>query len=139
MASHSAHTEGVLLKADANDKWSQYQSKRVKYHCLELGEDLLRVLGGNTAAAQATIAHYKAERDKYERDSKVLEEKAQETVAESKLVEDRALRYDCGEGLMEIGLGRSSLYFIARRKLFPIVGVLSGILGLLIAITGLFI
>src|SRR2546423_8655099 len=97
IASHRAHTEGVLLKTDANDKWSQYQSKRVKYHCLELGEDLLSALGPNIAVAQTTIAKYKHEREKYDRDCKVLEERANETVAESKKVEQRALRYDFGE------------------------------------------
>ena len=69
----------------------------------------------------------------------MLEERANETVAESKKVEQRALRYDFGEGLLEIGLVLSSLYFIARRKLFPIVGVASGLIGLLIAITGLLV
>ena len=46
--SHRAHTEGVLLKTDANDKWSYYQANRIKYHNLELGTDLLNALPGKT-------------------------------------------------------------------------------------------
>ncbi|MCU1263540.1 MAG: hypothetical protein JWO80_6425, partial [Bryobacterales bacterium] len=47
IVSHRAHTKGVLVKADANDKWAYYQSKRIKLHNIELGEDLLSVLGPN--------------------------------------------------------------------------------------------
>src|SRR6476660_5152718 len=43
IASHREHTAGVLLKAEANDRWSFYQSKRIKFHSLELGADLLGV------------------------------------------------------------------------------------------------
>ena len=51
-------------------------------------------------------------------------------------VEDQALRFDFGEGLLEIGLVLSSLYFIARSKLFPVVGVVSAIIGIVMAISG---
>jgi hypothetical protein len=39
-----------------------------------------------------------------------------------------ALRYDLGEGLLEIGLVLSSFNFIARR-LFPRVGIVAAITG----------
>ena len=32
IVSHRAHTDAVLYKSDANDKWSFYQSKRIKFH-----------------------------------------------------------------------------------------------------------
>src|SRR6476660_4274546 len=41
IASHRAHTTAVLLKTEANDRWSFYQSKRIKLHSLELGEQLV--------------------------------------------------------------------------------------------------
>jgi hypothetical protein len=46
------------------------------------------------------------------------------------------LRFDFGEGLLEIGLVLSSLYFIARSTLFPIVGVISALIGVGIAASG---
>jgi hypothetical protein len=49
------------------------------------------------------------------------------------------LRFDFGEGLLEIGLVLTSLYFIARSKLFPAVGVISAVLGLASAISGYFV
>ena len=36
---------------------------------------------------------------------------------------------DSAEGLLQIGLALSSLYFIARRMLFPIAGVLASLAG----------
>ena len=42
--SHRAHTDAVLFKADANDKWSFYQAKKIKFHSLELGVDLLNAI-----------------------------------------------------------------------------------------------
>ena len=51
-------------------------------------------------------------------------------------VEAQALRFDFGEGLLEIGLVLTSLYFIARSKLFPVVGVISALIGIGIAASG---
>ena len=42
-----------------------------------------------------------------------------------------------GEGLLEIALVLSSLYFISRKKMFPVIGVVAGIAGVAIAVTGL--
>src|SRR5437763_14605729 len=75
IVSHRAHTEAVILKSDANDKWSFYQSKKIKFHSLELGEDLLNAMPTKTAAAEATLAKYASEKRRYEKDS----EKAQES------------------------------------------------------------
>ena len=52
IVSHRAHTDAVLIKSDANDKWSFYQAKRIKFHSLELGDDLLNVLGDKGPEAQ---------------------------------------------------------------------------------------
>ena len=41
-----------------------------------------------------------------------------------------------GEGLLEIGLVLTSMYFISKKKMFPVMGVLSGVIGVGIAITG---
>ena len=51
--------------------------------------------------------------------------------------ERRALRYDLGEGMLEIALVLSSLYFISRRKMFPVIGVVAGLAGMAVAVTGM--
>src|ERR1700742_738672 len=72
--SHRAHTDAVLFKADANDKWAYYQSKRIKFHSLELGEDLLNAMPEKTSASSQMLAHYAAEKKRYAHDSDTAQE-----------------------------------------------------------------
>lgn len=137
IVSHRAHTDAVLMKSEANDKWSYYQSKRIKFHSLELGEDLVNVLGNKGPDTQKMLEKYAAEKKKYAHDSDVAQADAKKQDDEAAHVEDRALRYDFGEGLLEIGLVLTSLYFISRSKLFPLMGGISAILGIGIAASGL--
>ena len=134
--SHRAHTDAVLLKSEANDKWSFYQSKRIKFHSLELGEDLLNALPGKTPQADKTLERYGREKTRYAKESEVAQDDAREKDKEAAHIEDKALRYDFGEGLLEIGLVLTSLYFISRSKLFPVIGVISAVLGTVLAILG---
>jgi len=136
IVSHRAHTEAVLMKADANDKWSYYQSERIKLHSVELNEDLVNLLGDKSPGAKDKLGKYTADIKKYEHSSDDLKKKASVLDEEVTRVEDRALRYDFGEGLLEIGLVLTSLYFISRSKLFPAMGGISAVLGIGIAVSG---
>ena len=135
--SHRAHTEGVLLKTDANDKWSYYQASRIKYHNLELGENLLTVMDVKTGAAARMLGDYKAQEQKYDEQGKEIQEQARKAEESAEADEHRALRYDLGEGLLEIGLVLSSLYFISHKKMFPAMGLIAGVTGGAIALAGL--
>jgi hypothetical protein len=134
--SHRAHTAAVVERSEANDQWSFYQSKRIKFHSLELGADLMKVLGSDKPGAEQTLARYEEEQKKYEKESKEVEELAKDKVKETDHTEDKALRYDLGEGMLEIGVVMASLYFIARKKLFPVVSLIFGLLGIAVAISG---
>ena len=54
IASHRTHTAAIIHKSEANDAWAHYQATRVKFHSVELGENLIRVFGktDNEAAAK---------------------------------------------------------------------------------------
>lgn len=136
IVSHRAHTDAVLFKSEANDKWSFYQAKRIKFHSLELGVDLLNAMTARSAAADLTLARYEKEKQRYTKESNEAQEDAKKSDEKAAHVEDQALRFDFGEGLIEIGLVLTSLYFIARSKLFPVVGVISAVLGMGAAISG---
>ena len=41
--------------------------------------------------------------------------------------------------MLEIGLVLTSLYFISRSKLFPVLGVISTVAGIATAVSGLFL
>ena len=136
IASHRAHTDAVLLKTEANDRWSFYQSKRIKLHSLELGEQLVTLLGAKNPETAKAIEDFRSDQARYEEDSKRVMKEAQEKEAEASRIEQRALRYDVGEGLLEIALVLSSLYFISRKMLFPVIGIVAGIAGALTAVLG---
>lgn len=136
--SHRAHTEGVLLKTDANDKWSYYQANRIKFHNLELGTDLVNALPSRTAEATDILNRYAKDKERYGKQAEKIQEDAKELEKETDLLEKRALRYDLGEGLLEIGLILSSLYFISKSKLFPVVGLVASIGGIAVALNGYF-
>jgi hypothetical protein len=134
--SHRAHTEGVLLKTDANDKWSYYQASRIKYHNLELGEDLINSLPTKSEEATKILNRYEKDKEKYTKQSEKIQEDAKDLEKETATLEQRALKYDFGEGLLEIGLILSSLYFISKSKLFPTVGLVASIGGIAMALMG---
>lgn len=136
IASHRAHTMAVVNQAEANDQWSFYQSKRIKFHSLELGADLMSTLGREKPGAEQAIARYEDEQKKYAKESKEVEEEAKKKEQETRHTEDQALRYDLGEGMLEIGVVLSSLYFIARKKLFPVIALIFGLMGIVIAASG---
>ena len=62
-------------------------------------------------------------------------EAAKKYEEETEHVERKAL-FDMGEGLLAIALVLSSLYFIARKMLFPVVGIIAGLGGLGVAAVG---
>jgi uncharacterized protein DUF4337 len=134
IASHRTHTDAIIARSEANDKWQQYQSTRVKFHSLELGADLMGALA--PANAEEKLKKYEKDKSKQEEKGKDIMKEAREKEDETGHAEAQALRYDIGEGLLEIALVLSSLYFISHKKLFPAVGVIAGLAGLVIAITG---
>jgi hypothetical protein len=139
IASHRSHTAAIIHTSQSNDAWSHYQATRVKYHNLELEENLLTVLGATGPAAGKMLSDTGAEKKRYEDRGKEIQAEAQRDEKLSEADEHRALRFDMGEGLLEIGLVLSSLYFISRKNMFPVMGVAAGVAGALISATGLLI
>jgi hypothetical protein len=139
IASHRSHTAAIMHKSTANDEWSHYQATRVKFHNLELGESLLAVMDSKGAAADKMRADYASQKIKYDQQGKEIQDTARHSDELAETDEHRAFRYDVGEGLLEIGLVLSSLYFISKKKLFPLIGGTAGLAGIVCAATGLMV
>ncbi len=139
IASHRTHTSAILHNSQANDAWAHYQSTRVKYHNLELGENLAGLLAARSDAAEKMLADTRQQKTKYEEQGKEIQAEAQRGEELAKEDERRAFRYDLGEGLLEIGLVLTSLYFISRKRMFPAMGLMAGIIGAAIALMGLMV
>lgn len=137
ISSHRAHTEAVLAKAEASDQWAFYQAKSLKRNNAALGADLSRLAGAEPTKASSVSDHFQKEAERYEAEAKPIEQRAERFEQECERHERRALRFDIGEGLLELGLVLCSLYFISRRKLFPTIGALTSVAGVFIAGSGI--
>ena len=85
------------------------------------------------AAAMSTSVSPPGE---YAADAEGIQKEARAKDEETRIEERRALRFDIGEGLLELGLVLSSLYFLARKVFFPVFGVLSSTAGAVMGVLG---
>ena len=136
IASHRAHTEAVIHRTESNDQWAFYQAKKIRENTSEVALTLLRALESDPVKGEPTAHKLEAAREKYAEDAKQIMKEAQAKDDEQKVEERRALRFDIGEGLLELGLVLCSLYFLARKGFFPVFGVLAAIGGTAMGIWG---
>jgi hypothetical protein len=136
IASHRSHTDAVIHRTEANDAWAYYQAKKIREYTSEVALTLIQTLGTDPVKSEASSKKFETARAKYVADAEKIQEDAKAKDDESDHEEARALRFDIGEGLLELGLVLCSLYFLARKSFFPILGVLSAIAGAAIGIWG---
>jgi hypothetical protein len=136
IASHRAHTDAVIHRTESNDAWAYYQAKKIREYTSEVAVTLLHALGADAAKLEAPVQKLEAARVKYASDAEKIQQDAKTKDDESNVEEIRALRFDIGEGLLELGLVLCSLYFLARKNFFPIFGVLASIAGTAMGIWG---
>lgn len=135
IASHREHTAAVIHKTEANDQWSYYQAKKIRGEVLGVGASL-STLVSPSSDARAAAAKMQADRDRESQEADDLKKEAEAKETESVRSEQRALRFDLGEGLLELGLVLTSLYFLSKKKYFPAFGLSAAALGLVAAILG---
>jgi hypothetical protein len=136
IASHRSHTDAVIHRTESNDAWAYYQAKKIREYTSEVALTLIQTLGTDPVKSEASSKKFEAARAKYVADAEKIQEDAKAKDDESDHEEARALRFDIGEGLLELGLVLCSLYFLARKSFFPIFGVLSAIAGAAMGIWG---
>jgi Domain of unknown function (DUF4337) len=136
IASHRAHTEAVIQRTESNDQWAYYQAKKIRENTTDVALTLLRTLEPDAAKAEATMHKLETARDKYADEAKDIKKEAEAKDNEQKIEERRALRFDIGEGLLELGLVLCSLYFLARKTFFPAFGLLASAAGTAMGIWG---
>jgi len=133
IAAHREHTSAVIHRTEANDQWSYYQAKKVREHVSAVGGDIVALL--DPAKAAAAKEHFDAQRSKYAADAEEIKKEAESEDHATEHSEALALRFDLGEGMLELGLVLSSLYFLGRRALFPVAGGIAALSGVLVALS----
>ncbi|HXJ89096.1 MAG TPA: DUF4337 domain-containing protein [Candidatus Binatia bacterium] len=137
---HRAHTEEVVLQAKASDQWAYYQAKNIRRHEDEIAADVSSVQPTIDAAALAKVREkYSEEASRYKDEQKEIEDKAREMEAEVGTERHRADRYDLAEVFLEIGLVITSITLLSGRRFFWLLGVVLGVIGIILAITGFFV
>jgi Domain of unknown function (DUF4337) len=137
---HRAHTEELLLQAQATDQWAYYQAKNIRLHEMQSIADLLDTLPpADKEKGEAMREKYKKEVDRYNDDKSDISDKAKDLEKERDLVSHRADRFDGGEALLEVGLVICSITLLTKRRIFWYSGMLVGAAGVLLAATGFFI
>jgi hypothetical protein len=133
IAAHRQHTAAVIHRTEANDQWAYYQAKKIREHVSAVGTDIVTLL--DAAKAPAAHALFDPQRAKYAADAEDIKKLAEGEDHATEHAEALALRFDLGEGFLELGLVLSSLYFLGRRPVFPTAGAVSAVLGLATALS----
>ncbi len=137
IGAHRTHAATIITRTEANDKWAFYQAKKERAHLQDVGAAVLEALGTDPARTQPAIARFRADEQRYQHESEALMQEAHALEEEVHRNERRALRLDLGEGFLELGLVLSSLYFLAHRRFFPMLGVSAAVIGAGIALWSL--
>ena len=137
ISAHRAHTKAVIYRTEANDEWGYYQAKKIRENTEEVGIALMQALGSDPAKTEAQTHKLDEARIKHAADAEKIQVDAHAADDKTELEEHRALRLDIGEGLLELGLVLSSLYFLSRKIFFPLFGILSSIAGTVIAVSAI--
>jgi hypothetical protein len=137
--SHREHTAAVVQQTKANDSWAYYQAKKIREYTASASIRTVEALGTDAGKVKAAADAFAAEHDKYVSDAAALEKDATSKQEGSEHSEVRALYYDVGEGFLELGLVLASLYFLARKRLFPLLGGIAALLGAVVATIGMIV
>ena len=137
---HRAHTEEVVLQAKSSDQWAYDPAKNIRRHEDEIFSDLTSVEATTDAAALSKFREkYSGEASRYKDEQKEIEDKARELEAEVGTERNRADRYDLAEVFLEVGLVITSITLLSGRRVFWLAGILLGIIGIVLAVTGFFV
>jgi hypothetical protein len=137
---HRSHTEELLMQSKATDQWAYYQAKNIRVHTYELFLDLLSVsMVKDPAQADKVKEKYTHDVSRYKEELKEIETEARSLEGEVARAQRRGNRFDLGEVSLDAALVIASLTLLTKRREFWQLGILMGVTGLGITLSGLLI
>jgi hypothetical protein len=137
---HRAHTEELLFQSKATDQWAYYQAKSIREHTYEIFLDLLSVSEvKDPAQAEKIKGKYTQEVTRYKEELKEIETEARSLEGEIVHERHRANRFDLGEVCLEAAIVIASLTLLTKRREFWQLGILMGVVGVGITLSGFLI
>lgn len=137
--SHRAHTDAIIFGNESSNTWAQYQAKRIRSFQTEMNISMIKLVAVNNPQTPATITALEHQVEKYKEELEEIKKEAQLKADEQKHVHHQASFFDLAEGILEVSMILSSLYFLTQRRLFPNLGLAMAVVGSAIAIIGLLI
>ncbi len=137
---HRTHTHELLLQNKATNQWAYFQAKNIRRHSYQTFLDLLSVSDLRDPQRAAQLKEkYEAEVERYRNEQKEIEAEARHLEQEVEIARHEADRFDLGEVLLEAALVICSISLLTSRRAFWMVGVVLGIAGLAVALTGFWV
>ena len=130
----------LQAKSDAVDTWSEYQSKKIKQHVMELGRDQLQVLrtAQNAAQVDEQLKRYESDLDRYKKDEDELQAKAHGLEAQYDALNYKDDQFDLSDAALSVALAMLAVTALTRKRwllwaslIFAGFGFIMGIGGLL--------
>ncbi len=125
------NTDTVLNQQFASDQWALYQGKDIRRYLAQTTHDSLGALKGDAAMS----SHYSDESAKYRKQATEIQQKAREFEKERDKTARLAGRFDIGEVFLELAIVFSSLAILTKRRMLFTLGVSSGLIGAVVALT----
>jgi hypothetical protein len=135
---HRTHTEAIINQDKATDKWNEYQAHKIRSNDTFLAADLLSVVTiADKDAAKKLAKGYADHQAKWTEDLKEMGDEAKALENEVKQAEAKAVRFDLGEALLEIGLVITSVTLLTHARIYWYVGMVFSLVGIASAVSGL--
>ena len=137
---HRTHTHELLLQNKATNQWAYFQAKNIRRHSYQTFLDLLSVSDVRDPKRATQLKEkYETEVERYRNEQKEIEAAARHLEQEVDLARREADRFDLGEVLLEAALVICSISLLTSRRAFWMMGVVIGMAGLAVALTGFWV
>jgi uncharacterized membrane protein YkgB len=137
---HRSATEKVVSQALASDQWSFYQAKNIRLREMQGVADMLGTVAPiDKEKAEALREKYLKEVERYEKEKDEISEKAKDLEKERDVFGRKEDRFDASEVILEIGLIICSLTLLTQKRIFWFSGMVLGVIGFFVTVSGFLI
>jgi len=129
-------------KSDAVDTWSEYQSKRIKQHFLELGRDQTIALHESAAKQTSTILdgqlkRYESEIARYQKEESELQQRAKGYEAQYDALNYRDDQFDLSDAATSVSIATLAVTALTKKKWLFWMSLALGVIGVVMGVAGL--
>jgi len=132
----------MLAKSDAVDTWSEYESKRIKHHLLELGLDQTVALRDasvkqTSATLDGQVKHYESEIARYQNDEIALQKKARDYEAQYDALNYRDDQFDLSDAALSMSIAMLAVTALTKKKWLLWLSLVIGVFGVVMGTAGI--